>query len=179
MLGVLLGVMGALLGWFAFQQATRQIAVVALARPVPFGQVISNLDVRPAALSAGSDLSSVRWSDVDSVVGRTAATDLFAGQPLPPDALRAEPIPADGDAVIGLAVGPGQLPTTPLAVRDEVLVVQLDEAGSTVRAVVLAVGAPDLSGRRTVDLLVPERIVPSLARAAGDDRTVLVLVARG
>ncbi|OZM80013.1 SAF domain-containing protein [Pseudonocardia sp. MH-G8] len=178
-LGALLGIVGALLGWFAYQEATRHVTVVALARPVPFGQVISNLDVRPAPLPTGSGLSSIAWSDVDTVVGRPAATDLFAGQVLPPDALRADPLPAAGDAVIGIAVGPGQVPTTPLTVRDEVLVVRLDDTAASVRALVLAVGSPDVSGRRTVDLLVPEGIVPSLARAAGDDRTVLVLVGRG
>jgi flagella basal body P-ring formation protein FlgA len=177
-LGVLLAIVGALLGWFAYQQATQHITVVALARPVAFGQVISNLDVRPVPLPSGSDLSSIAWSDVDTVVGRTAATQLYAGQTLPPEALRAEPIPAAGDAVIGIAAGPGQLPTTPLAARDEVLVVRLDEPAAMVRAVVLAVGAPDVSGRRTIDLLVPEELVPGLARAAGDDRTVLVLAGR-
>lgn len=177
-LGVLLGVVGALLGWFTYNQATQQITVVALARPVTFGQPISDLDVRPAFLPAASDVSNVPWSEVAGVVGRTAATDLYAGQVLPLEAMRTEPVPVEGDAVIGIPVGPGQVPTTPLAARDEVLVVRPDDAGSTVRAVVLAVGSPDVSGRRTIDLLVPDGTVPALARAAGDEGTLLVLVAR-
>lgn len=178
-LGVLLGTVGMLLSWFVYQQATDRTPVVAIARPVPFGQKISLADVREALLPSGTDLSTIAWADVDEVVGRLAATDLYPGQPLPPDAVNSEQIPAEGEAVIGVPVGTGQLPATPLQPRDAVLVIRSDDAGSTARATVLQVGPADSSGRRTIDLLVQEGQVPSLARAATDEQTLLVLVARG
>jgi hypothetical protein len=175
---VLLGVTGMLLGWFVYQQATDRTPVVAVARPVSFGQEITAADVREALLPSGTDVSTIAWADLDAVVGRLAATDLFAGQVLPREAVRSELIPGRGEAVVGMPVGPGQLPATPLRPRDEVLVIRSDDAASTVRATVLQVGSPDSSGRRTIDVLVQEGQVPSLARAATDDQTLLVLVAR-
>ncbi|WP_219414188.1 SAF domain-containing protein [Pseudonocardia nigra] len=173
-----LGVAGALLGWFVYQQANDRYPVIALARAVPFGQPIELADLREASLPRGTDLSTMPWAEVDRVIGRLAATDLYAGQPLPPDAVRHAPIPEAGQAVIGIPVAPGQLPATPLEPHDEVLVIRSDDASSTVRATVLRVGDSDTSGRRTIDLLVQEGLVTSLAHAATDDRTLLVLVAR-
>jgi hypothetical protein len=175
---VLLGSTGMLLGWFVYQQATDRTPVVAMARPVPFGQEMTAADVREALLPSGTDVSTVPWTEVDDVIGRLAATDLYPGQLLPPDAVRSELIPQDGEAVVGMPVGPGQLPATPLRPQDEVLIIRSDDAGSTVRATVLQVGPTDSSGRRIVDVLVEEGQVPGLARAATDQQTVLVLVAR-
>jgi hypothetical protein len=178
LVGVLLGALGMLAGWVAYQQATDRTPVVAVAREVAFGQEITAADVRQVSIPGGTELRTIPWDDVDSVVGRRAATDLYPGQTVPPDAVRGGAIPAVGDAVIGMPVGPGQLPATPLTVRDEVLVIRADDAAAAVRATVLQVGAADSSGRRTVDLLVPEGQVAGLAQAATDDRALLVLVAR-
>ncbi|OLT11766.1 hypothetical protein BJF78_26245 [Pseudonocardia sp. CNS-139] len=135
--------------------------------------------MRQALLPPGTDVSTVAWTDLDQVVGRLAATDLAAGQLVTAEVVRGQLIPEPGNAVVGMPVGPGQLPSMPLRPRDEVLVIRADDAGSTVRATVLQVGAADSAGRRTVDLLVADGQVPLLARAATEQQTLLVLVSRG
>jgi hypothetical protein len=179
LVGVLLGTLGALLGWFAYTQATQQSPVVVLARAVPYGQPIALADLREVAIPSDTGLNTIAWAEVDGVIGRRAATDLYAGQPLPAEAVSAEPVPAPGQAVIGVPVAPGQLPATSLEPRDEVLVISSENVAPTVRATVLRVGAADTAGQRTVDLLVQEGVVGSLARAAIDDHVLLVLVAEG
>ena len=176
--GLLLAALGMLGGWLVYQQGDARVAVVAVARPVAFGQEITAADLRQALLAPGTDVSSVAWADLDRVVGRVAATDLAAGQLLTAEGVRDELIPQPGEAVVGMPVGPGQLPATPLRPRDEVLVIRADGAGSTARATVLQVGDPDTAGRRTVDLLVADGQVGLLARAATEQQTLLVLVAR-
>lgn len=178
LLGVVLAALGALLGAYAFRELGQRSGVVALARPVAFGEVIDRADLREAALPNDTGLSVVAWDQVDSVIGRTAGTDLFAGQPLPPEAVAQTRVPRAGEAVVGMAAEPGRLPATALAVRDQVLVVG-ESAQPPIRASVLRVGQVDASGRRTVDLLVAEVAAVELARAVTADGSVLVLVGQG
>lgn len=170
---VLLAVLGGLVGLYLHNQGAVRSGVVGVARPIPFGQVVTEADLREVLLPPDTGLATVPWSSVDSVVGGFAVTQLWPGQTLPPDAVVAERIPGAGEAVIGLSVEPGQLPVTPLAPRDVVLVITSD--GSR-RATVLRTGEPDATGRRTVDLLVTEPVAAALARGAADGSTVLVLV---
>lgn len=177
LLGVVLAVLGALLGVLLFQITAQRESVIAMAATVPFGQVITRDNLREVAVSVDDGLATIPWSDVESVVGQIAATDLLAGSAVTPDAVSPGGPPETGDAVVGVAVGPGRLPVTPLHVRDEVLVVDVDGVGAPWRATVLRVGDPDVAGERTVDLLVNESVGVELARIAAADRAVLVHVA--
>lgn len=176
LLAVVLAILGGLAGVVAYRAATAQVSVVAVARAVPFGQSIQPADLRELRLPADAELATVSWDDVDRVVGRVAATDLAADTALSPAAVTDAGPPRAGDAVVGLSLAPGRAPALPLSVRDEVLVITPD-AASPIRATVLRPGSPDGSGRLVVDLLVSDGLAVDLARAAVDDRAVLVLVA--
>lgn len=177
LVGALLALVGGVLGWLAYTGAARGEPVAALARAVPFGTTITAQDLREVTIPAGSTLRAVGWADRQNVIGLVATTDLPADQLLSPDATAPARLPSTGDAIVGLPVGSGRLPAAGLAPRDRVAVLRPDSPGVPVRATVLGVGDPDASGRRTVDLLVPETAVEALAAAASDDRTLLVLVA--
>ncbi|WP_214405750.1 SAF domain-containing protein [Pseudonocardia lacus] len=177
LLGVVLAVLGALSGVVLLQVSSQREPVVVMATTVPFGQTVAREHLREVALAADSGLTTVPWTEVDSVVGRIATTDLLAGQAVTPDAVTTTRLPTAGNAVVGVSVQPGRLPVTPLQVRDEVLVVAIDDPGVPQRATVLRVGEPDAAGRRTVDLLVDEGVGVELARISAEDRAVLVHVA--
>ena len=57
------------------------------------------------------------------LVGQRAATDLPAGLLLTPDSTTADPIPAPGTSLVGVAVKPTQMPATPLGAGDPVTLV--------------------------------------------------------
>jgi hypothetical protein len=148
-------------------------------------------DLRAATLPTDSGLAAMPWTAVDSVVGRTAGTDLLPGQVLTAAAVVNAAPPAAGEALIGVAVKPGQLPGAGLSPRDEVLVVATEvtpsgtsggaDAGARpepIRATVLRTGEVDAAGQRTVDLLVPETAAAEVAGLAASGQVVLVLVAR-
>jgi hypothetical protein len=177
LVGVVLAVLGALGGVVLYQVSGQREPVVVMATTVPFGQVVERADVREVPLAAEAGLATVPWRDVDSVVGRVAATDLLAGQAITPDSVVVAGPPVAGDAVVGVSLGPGRLPVTPLSVRDQVLVVAVGDPGVPTRATVLRVGEPDAAGKRTVDVLVDESAAVALARVSADDRAVLVHVA--
>lgn len=188
MLGVLLAIVGGLLAWFAYAQATQGVEVIATARHIGYGARITEADVQPVEIPAGSTLRATPWSDIGTVVGQVATTDLPPGALVAPDAVGAARLPARGEAIVGLPIGAGRLPVSGLLPRDVVEIVQpptpqtgpTAQAGSIgLRATVLAIGDPDAAGRRTVDLIVPDTAVDDVAAAAGNDNTLLVLVASG
>ena len=185
MVGVLLAIVGGLVAWFAYAQATQGIEVVATTRHIGYGARITEADVRPVEIPAGSTLRVTAWSDLQTVVGQIATTDLAPDALVPPDAVGAARLPARGEAIVGLPIGAGRLPVSGLLPRDVVEIVQpatqqTVQSGSTgLRATVLAIGDPDAAGRRTVDLIVPDTAVDDVAGAAGNDNTLLVLLGSG
>lgn len=178
LLAVTLGVIGALLGAYAYRGAVARDGVVALARPLPFGSVVQISDLREIQLPLDTGLVSVAWDDVSTVVGQLAATDLRAGQTLTPDSVTPDRVPAPGEAVVGLSVEAGRVPSATLAPRDEVLVIT-GSGSPPRRATVVRAGDMDISGRRSVDVLVPQADAEELALASVDDRIAIVLLGRG
>ncbi|WP_226363721.1 SAF domain-containing protein [Pseudonocardia abyssalis] len=178
LLAVTLGLIGALLGAYAYRGAVVREGVVAMARPLSFGSVVQLSDLREIQLPLDSGLTWVTWDDVGTVLGQLAATDLRAGQTLTPDSVSPNRVPAPGEAVVGLSVEAGRVPSAALAPRDEVLIIT--GAGSPPkRATVVRAGDVDVSGRRDVDVLVPQADAEELALASVDNRVAIVLLGRG
>lgn len=175
LVAVVLVVLAGLSGVLAYRQVADRVSVVGLVRPVAAGQVIQAGDLRELQLPADTGLTTVAWAELDRVVGLEAATDLAANTALSPEEVTAVRPPGPGEALVGLSLAPGRAPRFPLAARDEVLVIAADPV-APVRATVARPGVVDDDGRLLVDLVVAEAAAAELARAAVDDRTVLVLV---
>lgn len=187
--GVGLAVLGALLGFLVYTKAGQREPMVSVARPVAYGQVISENDLRAVSLPADSGLSAVAWSQRGTLLNHPAATDLRAGQVVTADSVLTERLPGPGQAIVGIAVKRGQLPGTPLSPRDAVRVVAMGASpggavgspGATavpIEATVLRVGDADGAGLRVVDLLVDDRQADAVARLAGAGQAVIVVVSR-
>ncbi|MDN5914223.1 MAG: hypothetical protein L0I76_03800 [Pseudonocardia sp.] len=178
LLAAVLAIIGALLGAYAYRAAVSREGVVGVAQPMSFGATIRIGDLREVQLPTDTGLATVKWSNVDAVIGKLASTDLRAGQTLTPDSVTEERLPAPGEAVVGLSVEAGRAPSESLDPRDEVLVVT--GAGRPPRrAVVVRAAEPDMAGRRGIDVLVRQADAEELALASIDDRVAVVLVGRG
>jgi len=86
--------------------------------------------------------------------------------------------PAPGEAVVGLSVEVGHAPSVELQIRDQVLVIT-GGVSPPRRASVVSAGDPDVSGKRSIDVLVPQADSEELALASLDGRIAVVLVGRG
>lgn len=84
--------------------------VLALARPVSVGQMLSPADLREVSIAVDPAMSTVAASQVSTVVGRTMATSLPAGSLLTPDMLGTALVPGEGQAITALALKPGMFP---------------------------------------------------------------------
>jgi hypothetical protein len=163
--GVVLVVLGAVGAYGLASSSSHRVGVVALAADVPWGRPITQADLVEAQIATDPVLHPLAWAERGSAIGKLAAADLHAGSLLTIDDLMAGPIPADGQALVGVAVKPGQLPVTELAARQQIWITRADRDNqnaapptgaveSPIRAVVFTVGAADASGGRTVDVLV-------------------------
>ncbi len=125
---------------FAYTQAGRHVAVLVVARAVPPGAVVTREDLTTASISATGRLSAVPARDAAAVVGRHAAVGLVPGELLDYAALATSGgIPA-GEAVVGVAARPSQLPAEGVSPGEAVDVVLTGIPGSP--ALIGGAGAP-------------------------------------
>lgn len=105
-------------------------AVLALARPVTVGHVLAVADLR--SVDVGVDDGVVEVIDADqagSVLGQPVATSLPAGVLLSPPMVGVPLAPDAGQAVVAVAVKPGQIPAE-AAAGSSVLVVEQPSTAS-------------------------------------------------
>src|SRR5512144_2906231 len=180
LLGTALVATGGALAAAAALSAGHRVEVLAVARPVPAGQVIAAADLRPARVAADPALTPIPAAQLGTVVGRHAAVDLRPGTLLVRAALTSDSIPGVGQALVGVAVKPGQLPARPLQRGDRVLAVTVPDPGAAtdaadsekapVPATVAGVGRTDPNGSVVVDLTVAQAPAARLATDAAGGR---------
>jgi SAF domain-containing protein len=96
-------------------------SVLALGQPVSKGQVVERGDLVSKSVAGVGEAIPVE--DIDTVVGQTAAVDLVAGQILTPAMVAADPVPGEGQSVVGLALDPTRVPSAGLEPGDQVDVI--------------------------------------------------------
>lgn len=84
--------------------------VLALARAVTVGQVVTAQDLREVSVAVDAQVNVVEAGLAASVVGKTMATSLPAGALLTPEAVGATVVPAAGRAIAALSLRAGQFP---------------------------------------------------------------------
>jgi hypothetical protein len=186
-LAVVLVGLGALINAVAVGHGGR-VAVLAVARPVPVGQQVTEADVMVVQLAPAPGVAMVPAGRRGEVVGRYAAVGLRPGSLFTPDAVADQRAPVVGQAVLAVAVKTGLVPARGLVPGDRVLLVPVSgdrpdqpaAAGAgPVRATVVEVGPPDANGAWAVDVAVDEPVVAGLADAAASGRVALVLLPAG
>jgi SAF domain len=161
--------------------------VLALARPVTAGQVITAADLRVVQVSVVGPASLLPASQLAQVAGRTAAAGLPAGSLLAAGDVGA-PSPGRGQAWLGIALLPGRYPPG-LSPGQHVGVLAAPAPGSGGRAparvagygVVLSVTAavPGAAGETVAVLDLPRDVVPQVAAASTAGRVSLAVIPAG
>ncbi len=187
LLGVVAVVGGALLFLALYSNVEHRQAVLAVARPVAVGQVITAADLQVVRVSTSSGVTPVPASRASSVAGRTAAVTLVPGTLLASAQLGSSSDLRAGQAIVGVALKAGQAPAALRAgTRVEVIDSTKSTSGDPGRPVVLTDQAVVSSSARSessssatslVSLTLPSGDAPAVASAAADGRVSLVVVA--
>ena len=85
-------------------------AVLALARPVAVGQVLTAQDLKQVSVAVDPGVSVVDANQAASVVGKTMSASLPAGALLTLDAVNGAGAPTAGQAIAALSLKAGQVP---------------------------------------------------------------------
>lgn len=193
-LGTALLLGGAVAGAGLYSSAGHREQVLAVARAVPAGAVITPGDLRTASVAAsGSGLAVIPAAQEKLAAGQTAAAALQPGQLLVPADLTAAAVPAAGQQLVPVPLKTAEVPASGLKPGDQVLVIATpgsggQASGSTgtgtgslpggVPATVYAVSAPDQAGDVTADLITTAASGPSVARQASTGQIAVLLTRR-
>ncbi|MFI6031395.1 flagellar biosynthesis protein FlgA [Amycolatopsis magusensis] len=164
---------------FIYRGVDTAEAAIGLAQPIRFGQTITAEALLEVQVRPEPGVQPMPWSKRAEFVGKKAATDLWPGGLLVPQAVQGPEIPAPGQQLVGIAVKPPQLPATPLEPRQFVLLVPSGPEAAEwepVRGSVVRIGDRDASGIRVVDVLVADRAGPRLATRASTGAVAIVLL---
>lgn len=161
--------------------------VVVMARDVKIGSTLTGADLTTADVSVGPQVAVVHPQD-QTLIGKTALTDLSAGSMLSPREIGDAPALAPGQQEVPVRLKLGQRPQEGLTAGQQVLAVPAptdpaSPAGLTlsqaqpVKATVASAGDPDVAtGDVVVDLRVADSDSISLARIAATGSLTLVLL---
>lgn len=166
---------GALSGALVLRSGDRE-SVVTVVNPVPAGAQVERGDLGLVDIAVDG-IPTVPASQLPSLVGQYATVPLISGTVLSPIALSPEAIPGPGQAVVGLQLGGGQLPSDGLRSGDVLRVVRIPSGSGTDvapdadpvivdRAVVLQSSIDAVNGATSVSVLVDESEATTLTIAA-------------
>ena len=183
--GVLVVVIGALAAYWLSQGTTQRVAVVGMAKDVEWGQQIEAADLQRVQIVADPGVTPVAWSDADSLVGKYAMSKLWSGTLISAAGVSGQRVLQPGQALVGLSVKAGQMPTSPLQPGDPVRLVTVPQENSTaavsgpVAATVYRTAGVISGGFVPVDVVVPQADAARLATDSAAGRIVVVLLPRG
>lgn len=183
LLGVLL-LLGCVGGFVMVSvKADDREAVLALARDVRVGQVLSAGDLREVLVAVDAGVAVVAARDAGAVVGRSAAASLPAGSLLFPSAIGRAGNPEAGYGIAALALKPGRFPPGLAAGSTVVLVHAPDQlaaggastAGPSWQAVVLDVSSTPGDQASVVTVQLRESAAREVAAVPAGHLAVVVL----
>lgn len=189
-----------------YSSAARQTAVLISTTSIQQGQQLSGSELGQVNASISGNVSVIPASDASELQGKRAAVTIPVGSLLTvEDVTNSQPINPD-DAVVGMALKLGQLPSSGVEPGDEVMVVetassggsldlpvgsgesQVDAAGTATsvlvhRASVFDVETPQANSESTaselVSVEVPQTVAAVVSSAAAAGQTSLVLLPSG
>ena len=184
-LGLAAAVLGAWIFAALYLSAGDRQEALALSRDVDRLETISRSDLRVVRISTDTEVSAVDASQIDTIVGRVAGTDLVAGSLLTADQLipQGRQLLGEDEAVIGVLIGPGDSPSRVLRRGTPVLVVVRPAAGTQGDPEEIEGWVFDASGEalntreRPIELAVPRSAAGAISAAAADQRVTVVAVA--
>jgi hypothetical protein len=171
---------GALLIGYAFMSLSDSVGVVVANQTIERGTTITSDDLAVAKVSLDPSISVIPADELAGLLGQSAAVEIVEGSLLSAAEITAEPIPGVGEALVNLALQPGQYP--PLHGGAPIRVVSTAsrsddppvEAPRFIEATVVD-SSPTDDGLMIVNVLVPSDQAGLLATRAATGRIAVVL----
>jgi hypothetical protein len=185
-LAVMLIVGLATLGYWFYTQAGAKVPVLMASHDIPAGHVIARSDLTTVSVAGG--VTAVGGNHLSEVVGHTASVEILAHTPVQLAMVTTNSTLAPGQALVGIAAAPGQVPSSGLVPGDAVEVLQLPQkavSASSVSSPVLATATvydvrpnPAVEGGMLFTLLAPKDAAYAITAASDAGLIALVEVSQ-
>ena len=183
MAAVIVTTLGCLVGAWAWSATTDTQEVLAARKTIHRGDVIEADDIQRIRISGDPALSPLAASAFDDVVGQRVALDIAKGGLLTSESTSGEPIPPQGQSVVGISLTPAQVPAVPLYGGDKVrIIVTPGDNGDAPSnspeftvAEVVDTSTDETTGNALVNVLVPYAEAGVLAARAATGNVALIL----
>ncbi|MFD0400685.1 SAF domain-containing protein [Kitasatospora sp. NPDC127121] len=171
---------GGLGGAVLYNSTGQRVAVLALARDIPWGQVITDDDLVVARIAGDPALRPLSATERDKAVGMRAATDLKRGAMLTRGDVAQTLAVQPGQIVVGVSAKHSQLPATRLQPGLQIVVVYTPDntKADSMPATVITVGRVDTDGSQVIDVAVGAADGPRLAQWVAGGRIQVLLAPR-
>jgi hypothetical protein len=118
-----------------YAAAGHQTPVLIVTRTIEQGQPITGGDLGQASASISGGVIAIPVADAPELSGKRAAVTIPSGSLLTAGDVTGAPAIATGDAVVGLALKPGQLPSVGLTAGDRVMIIQTASPGTPLNGI--------------------------------------------
>ena len=136
-----------------YSSSNHQVDALIVTRTIQQGQTITGGDLGRASVAISQGVHPIAVADMSTLSGKRAAVTIPAASLLVPADVTSSPSLAPGDAVVGLALKAGQLPSAGVATGDQVMIVQTAMPGTPVATGPQAISAAAVG--TTTGVLVP------------------------
>lgn len=179
--GVLLVLVFALIFGVASMRSGARVAVLVINKPIPAGATINASDLKTVRIANDNDIRPIAATNMDKVVGRSAAVTLLPGTLLVDSQIQTSSGLTSNEAQVGVSLKAGQYPPG-LAVGSTVRVVQTDSTSNltlVTKATVLSIGDPDANtgNSSVIGLKVPSDSANAVVGASSASHISLVQIA--
>ncbi len=117
------------LGYYFYTDAGAKTAVVVAAQDVPVGHLISRQDLTTTEVAGG--VTAVAGGNLSSLLGQHASVTILKDTLVQRAMVTNGSTVMAGQSLVGVAVVPGQIPSSGLAPGDKVQVLQLPDKGAS------------------------------------------------
>lgn len=179
---IVLAALGAAWGATKYRNTTD---VVSVRQSVSRGEIIKREDLQSASITLDPAVHTIPKSQLESLVGKRAASDLPSGALVTPDSVSSDSFPPKGGSVVGIYLSNGQLPQTTLRAGATVRLVATPKSQddlpansaqpSTFTATVVQVRQQSDSTHSSLDVLVSSNQATQVAALAATQRLAVIL----
>jgi hypothetical protein len=135
-----------------YSSAGHQSAVLIVTGTIQQGQRITTADLGQASVSISKGVDPILVSNAPELSGKRASVTIPAGSLLTLGDITGSPVVPAGDAVVGIALKAGQLPSTGLVAGEQVMVVQTASPGTPLNSAIDSSGTSSgASGSESTD----------------------------
>lgn len=164
-----------------YASARHTTAVLVVTRTIEAGQPITGGDLSQVSASVPVGVSTIPVSAASQLAGKRAEVTIPAGSLLSAGDVTGSPAVANGDAVVGVALKPGQLPSVGLVAGDQVMIVLTASPGTPLSVAGSGTSDGTNSGGASTGVLVAQASVfdvqtPPAGAPTGDTQLVSVAV---